>query len=352
MERLIEQSVTASLRKSYARLRAMRALSITVLLIIAGCGDDAPTEEAKWQLLGEDRPSSLLAVWASGLDNVWVVGGREGTGLGPSVFHYDGTAWTKLDTGQGSFDLWQVFGFADGTVFFGGNNGTILRYRNGTFEKLPTPSPDIVFGLWGSSSDDVWAVGGQTVGSPFVWHYTGTAFESVPGIPAELDTGTVWKVTGRAANDVWMSSSRGIVMHWDGAALSNETIGTTSESLFSIGCSPSTCVTAGTNLTNGVLYQNDGQGWVSAVPTTDGPIWRGVTPVGEQLYVVGVTGAVLKREGSNWKLDPHGLTTKSLHATWIDGDGNLFAVGGEFDRVPTLDGVLLYKGSVELPSLP
>jgi len=330
----------------------MRALSFIVLLIITGCGDDGPTEEGRWQLLGEGRPSSLLAVWADGVDNVWVVGGREGVGGAPTVFHYDG-AWTQLDSGMTSVDLWQVFGFADGTVFLGGSNGTILRYRAGAFEKMTTPGSDIVFGLWGSSPDDVWAVGGQTAGRPFVWHYTGGAgFEAVSGIPVELDTGTVWKVTGRAANDVWMSCSRGIVLHWDGLALTNETIGASSESLFSIGCSASSCVTAGANVTNGVLYRNDGAGWTSNVPTTDGPAWRGVTPAAEQLYVVGAIGSVLKRTGDAWVPEMHGLTTKTLHAAWADGDGNLFAVGGDFDRAPTLAGVLIYKGAGNLPTLP
>lgn len=333
-------------------MRASLFVLIAVTLMSCG-GDDDPGSEASWQLLGEQRPSSLLAVWASGPDDVWVVGGREGVGMGPSVFHYDGAAWTKHDTGEVNVDLWQVFGFANDAVFFAGSNGTILRYRNGAFEKLPTPATDIIFGLWGSSPDDVWAVGGQTTGRAFVWRYQGTSFEPVAGVPTELTTmGTVWKVTGRAANDVWMSASRGFVLHWDGQALSSERIGSTSESLFSLGCHTDSCVAAGTNTANGVLYENAGQGWTSRVPTTDGPVWRGVTPTGDQPYVVGMFGAVIRRAGGSWVADPHGLTTESLHAAWVDADGNLFAVGGDFDRALTTDGVLLYKGSSQLPSLP
>ncbi len=330
----------------------MRGWLIAVLLFIASCGDDGPGEEARWQLLGEKRPSSLLAVWASSVQDVWVVGGREGAGGAPSVFHYDGAAWSKLDSGQVSVDLWQVFGFPDGTVFLGGSNGTILRYRNGTFEKLPTPATDIVFGLWGSSPDDVWAVGGQAAGRGFVWRFQGTAFEPVAGLPPELDMGTVWKVTGRAANDVWMSCARGLVRHWDGQALSNERVGKPEEALFSIGCHADRCVTAGSNLANGVLYQHDGTAWTSKVPTADGPVWRGVTPMGEHAYVVGAFGSVIRLDGSRWASDPHGLTTESLHAAWSDADGNLFAVGGKFDRALTIDGVLIYKGAAELAPLP
>lgn len=340
----------------------MRSLLIAAMCLFASCGggsgddaeDDAPPveEEGTWQLLGQKRPSSLLAVWAASASDVWVVGGREGAGMGPSVFHFDGTAWTKRDTGQVNVDLWQVFGFADGTVFLGGSNGTILRYRNGTFEKLTTPGNDTIFGLWGSSSDDVWAVGGQTAGKGFVWRYRGTAFEALSGLPAELDMATVWKVTGRAANDVWMSCARGLILHWDGQAISSERIGATGESLFSIGCHEGRCVTAGTNTTNGVLYQNDGAGWVSKVPTPDGPVWRGITPMGAHTYVVGMIGSVLRLKDGSWVSDPHGLTTEALHAAWSDAEGNLFAVGGKFDRAITIDGVLLYKGKTVLPALP
>ena len=326
---------------------------LLLLALIASCGgDDGEAGPGHWQLLGEGRPSSLLAAWSSGLDNVWVVGGREGAGAAPTVFHYDGTAWTKLDPDVPNVDLWQVFGFGD-TVFLAGSNGTILRHRNGTFDKITTPSTDIVFGLWGTSADDVWAVGGQNSGRAFVWHFQGTEFVAVPGVPAELDTGgAVWKVVGRAANDVYMSASRGLVLHWDGAALTSERIGATGESLFSLGCTIERCTTAGSNTTNGVLYETTGAGWVPNVPTPDGPIWRGVTPVGQHAYVVGQFGAVLRRDSGGWVPDTHGLTIESLHAAWSDDDGNLFAVGGKFDRALTIDGVLLFKGATDLPALP
>ncbi|MDB4953099.1 MAG: hypothetical protein JWO36_668 [Myxococcales bacterium] len=330
----------------------MRASLFVTLLLLASCGQTV-SKDAHWQLLGQQRPSSLLAVWASSTDNVWVVGGREGTGGAPTVFHYDGTAWTAPPAGLTNVDLWQVFGFADGTVYLGGSNGTILRYSNGQFTKLATPATDIVYGLWGSASDDVWAVGGQNSGRAFVWHYQGTSFMPVTGVPADLaTTGAVWKVTGRAANDVWMSCSRGYVLHWDGGALTSEMIGTTEESLFSIGCHTAGCVTAGTNTVNGVLYQNDGQGWVSHVPTIDGPVWRGVTPVGEDPYAVGMGGSVIHLTNGSWVSDPHGLTTETLHATWTDADGDVFAVGGKFERTPTIDGVLIHKGLTDLPMLP
>jgi len=333
-------------------MRAWPYIASVVLAVSPACsGDDGPpVTPATWQVLAEQRPSSFLAVWASSVDDVWVVGGREAIGLGPSVFHYDGTAWTKLDTGMPDLDLWQVFGFTGGDVFLAGSRGTILRYRNGTFEQITTPGSDVVFGLWGSSPDDMWAVGGQPAANGFVWRYRGgDSFEVMPGTPAELSMGAVWKVTGRAADDVWLSSSRGLVMHWDGQTLSDERIGETGESLFSIGCSAEACVTAGANLGNGVLYENTGAGWEKQ--PGDPPALRGVTPVGDHRYIVGAGGTVLHRTDGGYVSDTPGLTVRSLHAAWATDDGSLFAVGGDFDRAPTTQGVLLFKGAQELPPL-
>jgi hypothetical protein len=336
---------------------AMRApLAIAILLAASACGDDGSTTNttATWQLLASDQPSSLLAVWAPSTDNAWVVGGREGIGGEPPVWHFDGTAWTKLSTGMTSVDLWQVFGFEGGPVFMAGSNGTILRFEDGTFTKLTTPGANVIFGLWGASPTDMWAVGGAANGgNAFIWHYAGQQFDEVDGIPAEL-TGNVWKVTGRAANDVYMSGSQGHVLHWDGNALSSETIGTLpeSEELFSLGCGATHCVVAGSNGTNGVLFDDDGSGWTSRVPTEDGPQWRGVTPVADEPYVVGQFGTVLHYDDGAFVVDPHGLTTKTLHAAWSNDAGDLFTVGGDFQRVPTEAGVLLYKGAEALPSLP
>lgn len=334
-------------------MRAWLFLASIFVPAVAGCsGDDGmPTTPATWQVLAEQRPSSLLGVWASSVDDVWVVGGREGIGMEPSVFHFDGTAWTKLSVGMPDLDLWQVFGFAGGDVFLAGSRGTILRYRDGAFEQIPTPGSDVVFGLWGTGPDDMWAVGGQPAANGFVWRYRGgAAFEAVPGTPAELSMGAVWKVTGRAENDVWLSSSRGLVMHWDGQALTEERIGETGESLFSIGCSADACVTAGANLGTGVLYENTGAGWEKE--PGDAPALRGVTPVGDHRYVVGAGGTVIHRTDDGYVSDTPGLTARSLHAAWATDDGSLFTVGGDFDRAPTLQGVVLYKGTRQLPPLP
>src|SRR5687767_2169163 len=159
-------------------MRMRLACCVLGIAMLGACSSDDGSDDPSWAVVFEDEPSSLLSVWGSSATDVWVVGGDPRTGTGPIVHHYDGVGWTKLDTGQRNVDLWWVTGFAGGPVFMSGSNGTILRYQNGAFEKLPTPGGLTVFGMWGAAPNDVWAVGGNFGGGGggFAWRYDGSAW--------------------------------------------------------------------------------------------------------------------------------------------------------------------------------
>src|SRR5690606_16900636 len=107
--------------------------------------------------------------WGTSDSDVWTVGGDMRDGTGPLVMHYDGAAWERVETGQSDGDLWWVFGFDGGPVFMGGGGGVILRHEGGTFTVMDTPTTDTVFGIWGASPDDMWAVGGTFDTNGFAW---------------------------------------------------------------------------------------------------------------------------------------------------------------------------------------
>src|SRR5512133_400790 len=143
---------------------------ILLALLAAGCG----TTDRSWSLLRQDEPAALLSLWGVDKSDVWVVGGRTTLGGGPTVLHLDHGAWNRVDTGQTDLDLWWVFGFGPDDIFFSGSGGTILHYHGGAFEKLTPPRTGTIFGMWGASDTDLWAVGGGGAAGGIVWHFDGT----------------------------------------------------------------------------------------------------------------------------------------------------------------------------------
>lgn len=305
-------------------------------------GDDGAEE---WQLVSDDLPAALLSVWGSSENDVWVVGGEGGDGAGPAVFHYDGAAWSRLDTGlTDNTDLWWVFGFEGGPVFLGGEKGTILRYQDGEFEQLTTPGVATVFGMWGASPDDVWAVGGNLTGGGFAWRFDGAEWTAVAEVPAEITgPGTIWKVAGTSADEVWMSATGGITLHWNGELLQENT--DTDASLFSVSGNSERFITVGGDF-GGVIYENEGDGWTSVLEPGDSELLSGVVVRDDLAYAVGRFGTILNRGSEGWAEEEGDLLTQeNLHAAWIDPSGGVWVVGGQFDLPATTSGVLLHKGN-------
>jgi len=328
--------------------------------LLAGCGGGGGTSSTNnhpWALVAQSQPTALLSVSGTSATDVWVVGGDPRDGTGPVVEHYNGTAWTKLDAGVRNVDFWWVHAFDDGSVFMTGTNGTIVRYQNGAFTTMSTPGTAVVFGLWGNSSSDVWAVGGNSGGGAgaFAWRSDGTSWTNDTDVPSDLVTGgTIWKVDGISANDLWMSATNGMTLHWDGTTLTETPIPAAQQeqsSLTSIAGNSKRFVTAG-GAFEGVVYENTGTGWGASQVPAGGMLLTGVTLSEDDSdgYAVGQFGTIMRRGANGWADDHDAVTQANLHAVWIDPSGNGWAVGGEFDTIPTKQGVLIFKGATPPPS--
>lgn len=328
-------------------LRMGTRIWLALALALTACGSGGASDPS-WTALRQHEPAALLSVWGASTSDVWVVGARTELAGGPTVAHYDGAAWTRLDAQQPSLDLWWVFGFDGGDVLFGGSDGTILRYRGGSFEKMTTPRTGTIFGIWGAAEDDVWAVGDGGAAGGIVWHYDGTQWTEPalpPGVP-----GRVFKVHGQASNDVWISCSDGSTLHWNGTAIERQPTGVTAP-LFSIVTTPARTVAVGGASSAGAIAEHAADGWTLA-PFQIAAVWRGTAARGADVYAVGELGVVAHREATGWTAIRQPLTASNFHAAWVDPDGGLWGVGGDFDRLPlTADGFLLYYGTDTIAEL-
>lgn len=288
-----------------------------------------------------NQPAALLSVWGTSARDVWVTGGRSELVGAPTLLHYDGAAWSRVDSGERSIDLWWVFGFDGGDVFFTGSGGTILRYRDAVFEKMTTPRSGKIFGLWGASPEDLWAVGAGDDGAGIVWHYDGVAWQDAA--TGELP-GLVFKVHGQRADDVWISCAGGVALHWDGTALTRVSTGITTSSLFSIVTTPDVEIAVGGYTGLGEIVEHTAAGW-TAQPSLIPVAWRGVAAGADHVYAVGEAGAVAERTASTWTLLERPSTQTAFHAAWVDPQGGLWGVGGKFETLPlTQEGFLAYYG--------
>jgi hypothetical protein len=330
-----------------------------MLALLAACSD---TTGGDLEDSGVGAGASAFTVLAEGLDGALlsIQGGPSGVyavgadvGAGPLVLRHDGSAWSTIPTGT-SGDLWWVFPTALGAVM-GGASGQLLRYDAGTggVEAAAGPAGITFYGIWGATDDDLWAVGGDPFGEEpaAVWRYAGGAWAALqdPLLDTLTAPSMLYKVHGTDADDVWIVGTDGRVLHWDGAALSAEDSGSTSN-LYTVHTGGSVPIAVGGFGQSVVLHRDAGE-WVDRSPAftaqTNGVYARGDTAVG-----VGSRGAVIRWDGAAWQPDPLAPTAMDLHAVYVDPDGGVWTVGGALTAFPLTDGVLLYDGPADVPELP
>ena len=314
-----------------------RFLSCLCFLLVS-CGDPSAT----WEVVERDLPGALLSVWGASSSDIWTVGGDARDGSGPMVLRYDGNTWSRVETGRDAGALWWVFGFSDGPVFLGGEGGVILRWNGSAFEEMTTPGTTTVFGIWGASPDEVWAVGGVPNTSGFVWRLRDGAWEDV-ALPEGVGDAAIWKAFGSSANDVWFVGENGLGMRWTGSAFEQDDTGVAT-SLFTVHGVAGRYAAVG-GLGNGVIIERDGTGWHDVTPAAGFAGLSGVV-LGEREFgvAVGTFGVVLERRRSGWaEVDLGVRVDQNLHGVWIDPDGDVWAVGGQTLSAALNEGILLHR---------
>jgi len=316
-------------------------------LVACGGGDDgaAPDDPKGFVRVFQDLPGALIGVSGTSERDVWAVGGNPGDGSGAFVLHFDGTRWERRSTGE-NVDLWWVHAFADGPAFFGGSAGTILRYENGSFEKLSTPSSATVFGIWGTSPSELFAVGGDPAkpGSAFVWRGDGTSFSPASGFP-DVPIASWFKVWGRAANDVRFVGMDGAIVHYDGQAFTAIS-SPTNRRLLTLFAEPGGRYTAVGGVSQAVVLESDSETWTDVSPSSPSHAMIGIRTQGDVGWAAGTGASVMQRVDGAWvdsKL-PFEVFA-DFHSVWIDPKGGVWIAGGDILGFPLVNGVLLHAGA-------
>ena len=121
------------------------------IFAVGDAGTIIAFDGSAWSTQNSNTTASLNAVWGSAANDVFAVGSA-GT-----ILHYDGTAWSAQQVGSST--LRGVWGFSPTSVYAVGDNTTIYHYDGTTWTpQAVTPSIDL-HAIWGSSSNDIFAVG-------------------------------------------------------------------------------------------------------------------------------------------------------------------------------------------------
>ncbi len=121
---------------------------------------------------------------------------------------YDGTTWKLAAPKPGKGGLNGLWGLGSNDYVAVGDDGQIVRVRGSTPTALLRGSKSTIVALWGSSESDYWVF---TEGK-IARHVQGTIATEymLPSDPLS--------VAGRAADDIWVGSTAGKLLHWDGTS--------------------------------------------------------------------------------------------------------------------------------------
>lgn len=163
----------------------------------------------------------------SGSDGALAAGGNE------VVLVRSGTSWTQRPvqaTVRGNVlrGVWMT-----GTTLWAVGGGDSVESRTDLcpatalvstggqdFVRTTLPNSNVIlYGVWGTSPSNVFAVGAQ--GSLLRWN--GTAWQQQSAIPFG---GTLRGIFGRSANDIYAAGDSGAILHFDGTAWTREDSGT------------------------------------------------------------------------------------------------------------------------------
>jgi hypothetical protein len=186
----------------------------------------------------------VSAVSAISGSDIWAVGNNSHT----LAEHWNGSSWSIISTpnagvgdnvltgvsGSSSTDVWEVGYYAFGTW-----RRTLIEHWNGTqWSIVPSPNPNNrlneLNGVVAISPSNTWAVGGTYSGNApdqttLILHWDGTSWTIVPSpSPGSGGQNELYAVAANSANDVWAVGSftrsgefaQTLIEHWDGASWS------------------------------------------------------------------------------------------------------------------------------------
>jgi hypothetical protein len=145
----------------------------------------------------------MNGVWSDGQSNAWAVGGFS------TIIHWNGTKWgvvgDSAHPAAPTRDAYNAVWGTGGTVWVAGNSSIVRCTSVTSCTPDKVVGGDSLFGIWGTSATNAWAVGAHGT----ILHFDGTQWTSVTS-PTPLKLVRIW---GSSATNVWAVGDSAIVQY-------------------------------------------------------------------------------------------------------------------------------------------
>jgi hypothetical protein len=293
---------------------------------------------------------ALMSVWGPSPSELYVVGGQPEPGGGRMLRGHDAT-WESESLPAGVAMLNWVYG-VDGSVWSVGLGGAIIRRgADGVWVSEASPTDRTLWGVWGASADELWAVGGDGVTDDPVLLRRDPAgvwtLVALPELHSSGDAHALFKVWGSAADDVWIVGDAGAALHYDGLAWTAIPDPSGIDLISVWGSASEGVIAVGGRANARIVRWVDGAwlGEVAGEPGLNG-VWvdpaGGATLVGLQgsIHALALFDRATSSPGFGLSPEPSG-TSMVLHAVFGFTGGPRYAVGGSLLMAPPFVGVIV-----------
>ena len=181
------------------------------------------------------------------------------------------------------------------------------------------------YSLWGTSSTDVWAVGGEGT----IYHYDGKTWkdQSPAGLSA-FHFSTIW---GTSPLNIWVGGTNGALLNYNGVKWSKKTSPTTAGLISIWGTSTNDVWLVASANPTAELFHYDGATWTSSTKAPSGysyyDIWGSST---NDVWAVGTAGsgvsAYAHYDGKTWTHTPN-ASLSPVYAISGTSSSDIWAAG-------------------------
>jgi hypothetical protein len=295
-----------------------------------GVPREARTDATKLDLRLDSGPPSVWkeTSFSTTINAIWGLDSKTifAVGKGGLIMRYDGTSWKTMPQTEKD-DLYAVYGTSDSAVLAGGDAG-LLAYDGTQWTKLSTYLNPAIRGIW-SNNEAVYAVG---KGGEMRCKAAGATYWSAIFLASSSgkDCAAIWGV----GSDLYVVGAAGMILRCSTACTSSASWtampsnttsslqgvwGTASNDVFAVGL-------------DGAILHYDGAAW-SAMPSGTSTYFYGVWGTSSKdIYAVGnpmfkADEAILHYDGTSWSKLPPPKSGVSYFDVWAASPTDVWAVG-------------------------